>query len=132
MSKKLTSKCLVLMLFFVLCVGTRLQGQFIDIPDANFRARLQTLYPACFGGVGGNQLNTSCPAVTSANTLNVQNLNITNLIGVGAFTNLQTLNCSSNQLTSLPTLPMNLQFFSCYDNQLASLPVLPANLQILY
>jgi Leucine-rich repeat (LRR) protein len=46
--------------------------------------------------------------------------------------NLVTLHCSNNQLTSLPTLPINLQYLYCYSNQLTSLPCLPLNLQYLY
>ena len=67
------SKFFVFMLFCALCISThtQLKAQFINIPDANFRAKLQTLYPACFGGMGGIQLDATCPAVTSATSLNV-------------------------------------------------------------
>lgn len=132
MIKKTTLRFLALMLFFILFVETRLQAQFITIPDANFRARLQTLYPTCFGGVGGIQLNTTCPAVTSAVSLTVSNANIANLTGVEAFTGLQTLVCGSNQLTILPTLAVNLRNLDCNSNQLTTLPSLPTTLQNLF
>jgi len=48
------------------------------------------------------------------------------------FKNLKTLNCSDNQLTSLPTLPQNLEELHCYTNQLTLLPTLPQNIQELY
>ena len=47
------------------------------------------------------------------------------------FKNLKTLKCSSNKLTSLPTLPQNLEELDCASNQLTSLPTLPQNLKIL-
>src|SRR3989344_5876919 len=45
---------------------------------------------------------------------------------------LQELYCSDNQLTSLPELPPSLQELYCYGNQLTSLPELPPSLHILY
>jgi Leucine-rich repeat (LRR) protein len=42
------------------------------------------------------------------------------------------INCSDNQLTSLPKLPNSLQILYCYDNQLTSLPELPDSLEILF
>ena len=124
-------KRVALMLFFILCVGTRMQAQFIDIPDANFRAKLKELYPACFGGKGEIQLNSKCPAVTSTISLDVKNFNIEDFSGVEVFISLQTLDCSVNQLTSLPNLPESLRELRCTSNKLARLPNLPKNLQTL-
>ena len=140
MKLSLNSKMLVFLLFCTLCIGThtRLSAQFIDIPDANFRAKLQTLYPACFGGVGGIQLNTTCTAVTSATTLDVSGFfggpvaqKIADLTGIAAFTSLTNLSCYYNQLTSFPTLPSNLQRLECRSNLLTSFSVLPSSLTYL-
>ena len=134
MTKKPTSKLLALMLFFILCIGTHtsVQGQFIDIPDANFRDQLQRSYPACFGGVGGIQLNSACPAVTSATELYVSSDRVVSLIGVTAFTNLQILVCVASRLTTLPNLPATLRYLDCRFNELKSFTNLPASLQILH
>jgi Leucine-rich repeat (LRR) protein len=49
----------------------------------------------------------------------VQSLEIASLIGIQSFTNLQTLNCSYNQLTSLNVQGLtNLQNLYCNNNQL--------------
>ena len=127
------SKFFVFLLFCALCISThtQLKAQFINIPDANFKAILQGIYPACFGGVGGIQLNTACPAVTSKIFLNANGNSIANLTGIGAFTNLQTLLCNSNQLTSLPALPATLMSLDCRSNQITNLPALPVSLQAL-
>ena len=42
------------------------------------------------------------------------------------------MDCSNNQLISLPPLPSTLEIFYCYNNQLTSLPSLPSTLQKLY
>ena len=133
MKLSLNSKMLVFLLFCTLCIGThtRLSAQFIDIPDANFRAKLQTLYPACFGGVGGIQLNTTCTAVTSATALDVSATLITDLTGIGAFTSLTTLDCSGNRITSLPPLPASLITLDCGSNPFTSSPTLPVGLRTL-
>jgi hypothetical protein len=64
-------------------------------------------------------------------TLDVSSKNIANLTGIEAFIRLQSLNCKSNLLTSLPTLPNSLQIINCGSNRLRSLPTLPNNLQDL-
>jgi len=64
--------------------------------------------------------------------ININGEGITYLPDLTRFKNLKELNCSNNQLTSLPTLPQNLQILFCTNNQLTSLPTLPQNLQTLY
>ena len=48
------------------------------------------------------------------------------------YTNLQKLNCSCNNLTSLDNLPINLQILYCGGNKITSLDNLPVNLQELW
>ena len=47
-------------------------------------------------------------------------------------TNLQTLNCSGNHLTSLPILNTELQKLYCNQNKLTSLPDLNEKLELIY
>ncbi|TGD59851.1 DUF7619 domain-containing protein, partial [Flavobacterium humi] len=60
-------------------------------------------------------------------------VNISNLSGIEYFTNLQSLNCSENDLTSLPVSPLiNLKYLSCGENHLTSLSLSSlVNLQYL-
>ena len=64
-------------------------------------------------------------------TLDISGKGIKSLTNLTRFKNLKTLDCSNNQLTSLPTLPQNLKTLDCYNNQLTSLPTLPQNLKTL-
>jgi len=57
---------------------------------------------------------------------------IKNLAGLGYFTALRTLNCSLNEITSLPSLPSGLEELYCFGNELYVLPVLPVNLNVLH
>jgi Leucine-rich repeat (LRR) protein len=65
-------------------------------------------------------------------TLNIIGKGIKSLPDLTRFKNLKKLYCSSNKLTSLPTLPQNLEYLYCSDNQLTLLPTLPQNLEYLY
>lgn len=126
------------------CFGAR--GQFVNLPDTNFRNALIVKFPSCFNAA--KQLDTSCSQVIGANNLDVSGANIHDLTGIRYFKNLAQLNCSSNQLTALPalpnllnafycgynqltalaSLPTGLNYFSCNDNQLTALPALPSGL----
>lgn len=92
------------------------QAQIVTIPDANFKAKLlqsSSTYPS---NVIGYDLNQS-PITIDVNNdgeiqisealmvyhLNVRLSNISNLTGIEAFSNLQSLNCEWNLLTSLDT-----------------------------
>jgi Leucine-rich repeat (LRR) protein len=48
------------------------------------------------------------------------------------FEKIEVLNCSNNQLTSLPELPDGLEMLDCAFNQFISLPELPGGLKELY
>ena len=64
-------------------------------------------------------------------TIDIEFKCITSLPNLTRFKNLKKLNCSYNELTSIPTLPQNLKVLDCYNNQLTSLPTLPQNLEYL-
>ncbi len=102
------------------------KAQYVTIPDANFVAYLQANFPLC---MSGNQMDTTC--VAGHTYLNISNKNISDLTGLQYWHNLVTLDCSWNQLSSLPLLPNSLQILTCYHNQLTNLPILPYNLTLL-
>jgi uncharacterized repeat protein (TIGR01451 family) len=115
---------------FILFLSSRISFSqtYVTIPDANFVNWLNTNYPAC---MNGNQMNINCTAIQNATIVNVSSYNISNLFGIQYFTSLAILNCSSNQLTSLPSLPTTLVNLNCFNNNLTSLPALPNSLLIL-
>jgi len=116
-------------LFFFLGLLQNVKAQYVTIPDANFRAFLQGAYPACFNASG--QLDTTCSAIPQISELVIENKSISDLTGVKYFTSLKTLNCSTNSLSVLPTLPASLTTINCFRNQLTNLSALPASLSIL-
>lgn len=93
---------------------------YTAIPDTNFENALFTL------GIdtvdGDHQVLTS--AISGVSSLDVSSKSIANLTGIAAFTNLQSLNCTGNQLTSINVTGLtNLQQFYCSANSLTSLDV---------
>jgi Leucine-rich repeat (LRR) protein len=69
--------------------------------------------------------------------LNISSKGIKSLPDLTRFKNLEELDCSNNQLTSLPTLPKNLKELYCYNNPIykivngASLFQIKKNVQII-
>ncbi len=110
----------LLLLLFIGIVGIG-NAQNVNIPDANFKAYL----------VGNTSINTNGDAeiqVSEANVFNgeidCQSMNISDLTGIEAFTNLETLKCSNNLLTNLDVSQNTaLTQLGCIDNQLTSLDV---------
>jgi hypothetical protein len=116
---------------FALCLpvfSLSLQAQSVLIPDAHFRTYLETNYPTC---ISSGMLDINCTEVTSATEMDLTNLHIADLTGIEYFTGLETLNCSENDLISLPALPAGLKELFCVYNDLTSLPSLPAGLKSL-
>ncbi len=71
----------------------------------------------------------------SLDLLDLSNLGLTELPSLALLDNLQVLNCSGNQLTSLSSLPNSLQSLDCSHNNLTSLSsslCSLTNLQFLY
>ena len=84
-------KVLFLLMFPVLCFG-----QYTSIPDQNFE---QALIDFGYDDViDGKVLNAN---INSVDSLFLEDKNISDLIGVEAFTALKYLNCYDNPLTSL-------------------------------
>lgn len=118
----------IYLLLFLAFSLTKIQAQTITITDANFAAWLQFTYPTC---MNGNQLDITCPAVTSDTLIDISNLSIGNINGIESFTNLKELYCNNNNLSSTPPLPQSLLKFECRQNQLTSVPMLP-NSMVLF
>jgi Leucine-rich repeat (LRR) protein len=115
------------LLLILLIAYTAVTMSAQTIPDANFAGAIRAVCPTCING--SNVLQA--PAATLM-ILNVDNKIIADLSGIGGFTNLETLNCNTNSLTSLPPLPTGLKHLYCASNALASLPTLPSGLITLH
>ncbi|TBX71128.1 T9SS type A sorting domain-containing protein [Flavobacterium silvisoli] len=118
-----------------------IQGQIINIPDANFKAKLLSASalvqvasiqtPNLSGNVSSyNSIDTNNDGEIQVSEalvikyLNINSGNIMDLTGIENFTNLVNLNCSTNQLTTLNISALtNLVFLNCSVNQLSALNV---------
>jgi Leucine-rich repeat (LRR) protein len=97
----------------------------VSIPDANFKAAL--VNDLSINTNGDNDIQVS-EAEAYTGGLEINNLNISNLTGIEAFTNLPSLVCSYNQLTNLDvSANMALIELYCENNQLTSLNVQNGN-----
>ena len=114
-------------------------AQIINIPDANFKAKLLSH----FDGIASTQTPDATGNVNSFNIIDtngdgeiqvseaslikylaVNSSKITNLEGINDFVNLQALKCDLNQITSLNLSGLtNLKYLGCFKNQLTSLNV---------
>ena len=106
--KKLTFSILLI------CICSFAKAQYVTIPDTTFASYLNAFIPLA---MNGNQMDTTSIYVTSFSDIDVSSSSIYDLYGVQYFTNLQTLLCSDNNLTSLPNLPTNLNELDCSSNQ---------------
>ncbi len=128
-------------IFFLLLAFTSLcKAQIINIPDANFKAKLLQSSPT--NNIARNINGTNFKIDTNNNNeieyseaemvfeLNIsnlgsiQNVKISNITGLSHFTNLKKFYCSDNLLTNLDlTAFVNLLDVGCTINQLTSLNI---------
>lgn len=113
---------LLIFIVFSFFTVTSSNAQWVTIPDANFVTYLQTNFATC---MNGNQMDTTCVAITSATKVNCMNKNINDLSGIEYFDNLDTLLCGINNLTSLINIPPTVTHLNCYNNDLTDLPTIP-------
>ncbi len=129
---------------FFLTIGFLANAQIVNIPDANFKAKLLSSSPSnqiastsslVYNSMNGTWGVYSYNVIDSNNDgeiqvseaqaikwLDVSNSNISNISGIEAFINLEHLSCLSNQLTSINIQNLtNLVQFNCSNNQLTSL-----------
>ena len=110
-----TNKTIIVVLLSMLTISS--YAQIVNVPDAIFKAALIEL------GIDTNEdgeiSHAEAQAITS---LDVRDKNISDLSGIEAFTNLETLICSNNQLSSLD-ISSNTKLTSLYcdNNQLSGL-----------
>ena len=114
----------LLLSFFIFSFSIS-KAQWVTIPDANFVAWLQTIYPTCMNGM---LMDTTCSGIVNDINIYCQNQNFSDLTGIQYFDNLLVLDCSNNQITNLPALPNSLMNLYCNNNSLTSLPSLPNSL----
>ncbi|WP_445457777.1 DUF7619 domain-containing protein [Flavobacterium sp. HNIBRBA15423] len=106
-------------IYFLLFVlfGLNLQGQIVNIPDANFKAKLIAL-----GIDANNDGNIQINEAHQVTYLNVSDQNITNLTGINEFINLTFLNCAGNSIITLNLDGLNnLIEFNCTNSHVASI-----------
>jgi len=101
---------------------------YVLIPDANFVTYLTSNFPSC---MSGSWLDTTCPAILTTTSVSVSSGNINDLTGIQYFKGLNSLDCSFNNLVTLPPLPDSLTYLNCNFNNLISLPPLPDTLNFL-
>lgn len=107
-------------LLFICLSPIVLQAQFTPIPDSNFEQRLIDLGIDTSAAPDGQILTSAANAVTG--TLDVSDLNIQDLTGIEAFTSIDELDCSSNQIDSLDiSILHNLKQLDCSLSSLLSL-----------
>lgn len=126
----------------VLVISFATQAQIINIPDANFKAKL--LYASSNYSIASVQTPVlSYPYVSSYNTIDTNNngeieqneaalikylwLNnddINDLTGIEYFINLESIDCSQNNLTTLDfSQNLNLKFLNCEFNWLNAINI---------
>ncbi len=120
-----------LILIFAVVVGN---AQIINIPDANFKAKLLSASPSniiaknmdgsYFKIDSNNNGEIEVAEATQVSSLSVSSASIASLEGISSFSSLSTLVCSYNQLTDLSlTTQTNLSTLRCENNQINSLTI---------
>lgn len=126
------------------CFAFTATCQYVNIPDANFKAYL--VGNASINTNSDTEISTSEAASYNA-TINCSNLGIADLTGIEAFTGYINLNCSGNSITTLDfsantnlggmlevgynpltslILPSNITTLKCQNTSLTSIDLSPA------
>lgn len=111
-----------------------LQAQIVNIPDANFKAKLLTASLTNYIAV--NNLNQSAKIDLNNDgeiqysealnivSLSIGNSNISNLTGIEAFQNIKRLYCEDNPIITLDLSSLvNLEIINCQNTQLVDLNI---------
>ncbi|WP_291128377.1 DUF7619 domain-containing protein [Flavobacterium sp. UBA7682] len=117
-------------LFFCLLFCGLVNGQIINFPDANFKAKLMQPYVAVTNNPNDIYLDSNndgeleVSEVDNVWQLDVSNANISDLTGIEYFTSLKYLNCNNNLLTTISILaPTALSMLYANHNALTSVSV---------
>jgi Leucine-rich repeat (LRR) protein len=123
-------KKLLTLLIFML-IGYNSQCQIVNIPDANFKARLLAANPSntiAYNGMvaikidSNNNSEIEVSEALQVTVLNVSIADIYDMTGIGSFTNLRSLNCNQNHISLLNVANLvNLKLLYCNLNLLTSL-----------
>ena len=131
--KPLYMKKIFALFFFSVLFITVSKAQYVNIPDANFRAFIVQNYPNSIGwSTGQPQLDTTDIDVLNATKIACSNGNISDLTGIQYFKKLLELNCDTNSITTLKHLPTSLLRLSCQHNYITSIDKLPTNIDEFY
>ena len=104
-------------LLVIALIGFIGKAQIVNIPDANFKAKLIAL--GFDSNLDGNIQQSEALTITY---MDVSSSTISDLTGINYFTNLTYLRCASNQLTALDISNLtNLQQLYCSNNLFTSL-----------
>ena len=112
----------------VTCLPNKINGSSLPlcgVPDANFAEAIRNACPNCM-----DSCYKLLPAAANLASLNISNKNITDLTGISAFSNLQTLNCSQNQIMCLPNLPNTLTMLVIDNDKIQCLSKNIPNLKV--
>lgn len=121
---------LILTIFFF----NFLSAQIVNIPDANFKAKMLSTSSTNFiaknltGSYFKIDVNSDGQIQVSealqVSYLNIGYFQIASLIGIESFSNLETLYCSNNNLTSLNVTNLTkLKSLGCANNKISTLDV---------
>ncbi|KJD33552.1 hypothetical protein PK35_06830 [Tamlana nanhaiensis] len=130
-------------IIFGLFFGLIGYSQIINIPDANFKAKLlesDSGVPIAYGNGGSFKIDANNNGEIEVNevlpvrSLHIRDSNISDLTGIEYFINMTQLRCETNSLTELDvTMLSMLQTLGVYDNELTDLNVAGlSNLQNIY
>lgn len=78
-------------------------GQFINLPDTNFRNALIPIYPTCFNAA--KQLDTNCAKQSVISELFLRDNGIVDVFGIHYFSNVKRLFFERNKISNIRTLP---------------------------
>ena len=115
----------LILCILVLIIASISKAQYVDIPDANFK---NALIEAGVDTSGDGEISyAEAEVIISLDVsgrLDESVSNISDMTGIEAFVNLDTLNCFWNLLTSLNVSNNTALFYlNCSDNQLTSLDI---------
>jgi Leucine-rich repeat (LRR) protein len=118
----------------VLAISFATQAQIVNIPDANFKAKLLSASSSNFVAINlngnwfkideNNDGEIQESEAAQVLRLYIDSSQISSLVGILYFYNLHTLNCIANQITNLNFLGLtNLSVLRCNNNLITSLNV---------
>src|SRR4051812_11415388 len=124
-----------LIVFILLSSNSRLQAQYITLPDGSFSVWLQQHgFASCFNGY---DLDTTCALLQIAHKLEIHRVSIMDLGGLEYFVNLDTLTFDSNYVSPLHVgkLPPRLKYVRfqyCHDLNIDTFPPGINELEMFY